>query len=160
MTRTISDGLQEIIFVGLNPSDANSREDDPTVRRLISYCREWGYGKLFVINLFGRVSRDPMLLSRVNDPIGDENDKKIKSIIEYWSANSYCDLWLGWGNKGSLNNRDKDVLRIIEENMRNRRKTKARNKAPLALGATKNGQPLHPLYLPKGIYLETFYLFE
>jgi hypothetical protein len=41
-----------VMFIGLNPSTADEIENDPTINRCISYARSWGYGGLFMANLF------------------------------------------------------------------------------------------------------------
>ena len=33
-----------VMFVGLNHSSANENTDDPTIRRVISFAKAWGYG--------------------------------------------------------------------------------------------------------------------
>ncbi len=40
------------LFIGLNPSTADARQDDPTIRRCIRFARDWGYGGLLMGNLY------------------------------------------------------------------------------------------------------------
>lgn len=40
-----------VTFVMLNPSTADARKDDPTIRRCLSYARSWGYDGIRVVNL-------------------------------------------------------------------------------------------------------------
>lgn len=42
------------MFIGLNPSTANETENDPTIRRVIRFARDWGNGDLF--KLIGKAS--------------------------------------------------------------------------------------------------------
>lgn len=51
--------LDGLLFIGLNPSTAEHVKDDPTVRRLIGFAKTWGFGSLFVGNLFSLVTPDP-----------------------------------------------------------------------------------------------------
>ena len=41
-----------VLFIGLNPSTADEKEDDPTIRRCINFAKQWGYGGLIMGNLF------------------------------------------------------------------------------------------------------------
>ena len=49
----------QIIFIGLNPSTADERIDDPTIRRCRGFAESWGYGKMYMLNLFAYRSTDP-----------------------------------------------------------------------------------------------------
>lgn len=39
LTRTFNEKLPMVAFVGLNPSTADDKEDDPTINKCISYCK-------------------------------------------------------------------------------------------------------------------------
>src|SRR6185295_13389216 len=39
-------------FVALNPSTADESKDDPTLRRCMSFAKSFGYGGLYITNLF------------------------------------------------------------------------------------------------------------
>lgn len=52
LTRTWSSEGRHVCFIGLNPSTADHRQDDPTVRRWIHFARSWGYGGLTAVNLY------------------------------------------------------------------------------------------------------------
>lgn len=122
-----------LIFIGLNPSRADGRCDDPTLRRLVGFAHSWGYGGLEVLNLFARISPSPAVLRRAADPVGSETDAWIAARL---AAQPAAPLWLGWGNQGTWRGRD----RAIGEWLQGRR--------CFSLGRTAGGQPRHPLYLP------------
>ncbi|MGB1439119.1 MAG: DUF1643 domain-containing protein, partial [Luminiphilus sp.] len=44
--------LPGVTLVGLNPSSADARKDDATLRRVIGFARDWGFGAVTVVNLF------------------------------------------------------------------------------------------------------------
>jgi len=60
-------------IVMLNPSTADHRVDDPTIRKCLHFARQEGCGSLLVRNLFALRSTDPRLLVRHPDPVGPLN---------------------------------------------------------------------------------------
>ncbi len=117
------------VFIGLNPSTANEIEDDPTIRRCIRFAKDWGFGGLYMLNLFAYRTTDPKELKNTFQPIGSNNDNFLKT---------YSDLKLTvacWGTQGTLFNRGKNVIDLL-----------GRGKLS-CLGITKEGHPKHPLYL-------------
>ena len=123
-----------VLFIGLNPSTADEKIDDPTIRRCINYAQNWGYGSLLMVNLFAYRATIPTELKNVKNPIGNDNDLHITELLKK------ADLAVAtWGNGGSLLNRDKDVKKIILNLM--------------CLKINKSGQPAHPLYQKKDLKL-------
>ena len=59
--------LPQCAFIGLNPSTADAQTDDPTLRRCMGFARQWGYGSLLLVNLFGFRATDPAALSTASD---------------------------------------------------------------------------------------------
>jgi len=132
--------------MGLNPSTSDGKFLDNTTKKIIKICNNNFYGKVRIINLFGLISKYPNSLPSHKDPIGKFNNGVIKSNLNYWSKNPNCDLWLGWGNKGSLFRRNDDITSILLDYC-SVKKTKFRGyKPPLCLKKTKLLNPIHPLY--------------
>jgi hypothetical protein len=50
---------QFVQFVCLNPSTADERQDDPTVRRCVDYAKRWGFGAFCMTNIFAWRDTDP-----------------------------------------------------------------------------------------------------
>ena len=146
------DGLRLLLFVGLNPSTADGDRDDPTLRRLQAFARDWGYDQLVVLNLFGRISASPAALGRCRDPVGQCSDQVLRSWFGRWSGSPSWDLWLGWGEAGSLHNRDQRVEMMLAEALAMR----VQGRPPLVIGTTRNGQPRHPLYVAGGKLLSSW----
>jgi hypothetical protein len=113
--------------VGLNPSTANSDKDDATIRTLSSMLKKLGYGGFYMVNLFAYKGSKPTVLLGVKDPVGPQNDEKIKA------ASILCkDVIICWGN---VDKRFYDrVLAVL-------------NAYPDAFcfGVNKNGTPMHPM---------------
>lgn len=122
-----------VLFVMLNPSTADDKLDDPTIRRCVWFARDWGYSSLDVVNLFALRATFPRQLYKHAGPSGgEENDKVISLCAEAASL-----IVAGWGVHGSHRGRDKEVLKLL------------RAARPVhCLGVTKDGHPRHPLYIP------------
>ena len=134
LSRTWNGKKKTILFIGLNPSTANEKIDDPTIRRCINYAQNWGYGSLLMVNLFAYRATIPTELKNVKNPIGNDNDLHIIELSKK------ADLAVAaWGNEGSLLNRDKEVKKILPNLM--------------CLKINKSGQPAHPLYQKKDLKL-------
>jgi len=139
---------KEIIFIGLNPSKSNQTFLDNTTKKIIKICNKYDYGKIKLINLFGLVSTSPKTLQMHNDPIGYLNNKVIENNINYWSKSVNCDLWIGWGNNGTLFGRDIQVYKIIKKYIFFKKKNFSKKTEPLLIKKTKYNNPMHPLYCP------------
>ncbi len=116
-----------IMFIGLNPSTANEDSDDPTIRRVKKFASDWGYGGVYMTNLFAFVTAYPEELKKCKDPLGSNDEwlekisKKCKKII------------FAWGNFKEAEQRGKQVSEKFPN--------------ALCLARNKNGSPKHPLYI-------------
>lgn len=121
---------QTCLFIMLNPSTADAKADDPTVRRCIRFASDWGYNWLTVVNLFALRATDPQSLTNAADPIGPNNDAWILDRV------NAADLVVcAWGKHGALMDRAKAVLELLAW----------RDLHCLALN--RDGSPKHPLYV-------------
>jgi hypothetical protein len=134
LSRTWNGKKKTILFIGLNPSTADEKIDDPTIRRCIHYAQNWGYASLLMVNLFAYRATMPSELKNVKNPIGNDNDLHILELSKK------ADLAVAaWGNNGTLLNRDKEIKKILPNLM--------------CLKINKSGQPAHPLYQKKDLKL-------
>ena len=62
------------VWVMLNPSTATEAEIDPTVRRILTFSRDWGCGSAEVVNLFALRATNSDDLYIHDDPVGPAND--------------------------------------------------------------------------------------
>jgi len=142
LTRSWNSAGGYVLFIGLNPSIADEKIDDPTLTRCINFAKDWGYGGLIMVNLFAYMSTYPIDLKKVKLPIGNNNNKHILKNHQKSQLTVAA-----WGNDGHFLKRDKEVLKIICN--------------PMCLNINKSGQPAHPLYQKKDqelINLPTSYL--
>ena len=140
LTRRRGEGSRRVTFCMLNPSTADSCQDDPTIRRCTGFADLWGFTELVVVNLFALRSTDPKNLYQSNDPVGPDNDGYIQRACA--AELVIC----AWGAHGNFMNRGKQVLDTMRSNGVHVRH----------LGLTKAGQPKHPLYLRSDTKPELF----
>lgn len=129
----------QVMFIGLNPSTADEREDDPTIRRCVRFAKDWGFGGLLMMNAFAFRATDPKGMKAAADPVGPSNDE----AFGYWCTQVGL-IVAAWGSHCS-NEREWQVCRAIG--------------GPIhCLGRTKAGRPKHPLYLRADTKPELFWL--
>ena len=88
----------KVMFIMLNPSTADGKMDDPTVRRCISFAKSWGYGGLYVANLFAYRSTQPKDLLEQTDVVGLDNSFHLKEMSKK------CEIAVcAWGNSKIVN---------------------------------------------------------
>ena len=133
------DDRTRMLFVGLNPSTANEVEDDPTVRRLCAFAQSWGFGGLYVCNVFSQITPNPKQLCS-ETPV-HPNSHAVQMAVEL-STLSVC----GWGDGIEKAAYGMARANIIREYV----------KSPMCFGLTSKGNPKHPLYLPKNATLEKY----
>ena len=138
LRRTWDSSRPILLWVGLNPSTADHINDDPTNRRIAGFSKRWGYGGYVLANLFAYRAINPQTLRQAADPIGPDNDKHLKKLSRA-AEHTIC----AWGNHGTMLERAATVLPSLDR--------------PLALGITKQNQPLHPLYCPANRQPKAFY---
>jgi hypothetical protein len=128
--RIWNDELPKVAFICLNPSIADDKIDDPTINRCIEFAKSWGYGGFYMLNLFAFRATNPSELTKVNDPIGMDNQNVILETITKVDK-----VICAWGNEGILLNQNKKILSIIEN--------------PYCIKINSSGEPSHPLFLKK-----------
>lgn len=128
-----------LMFIGLNPSTADETKLDPTLRRIVDFAKREGCGGFWMANLFAFRATKPRDMMTEADPVGPDNDSWLKDIAN-WCSLVIC----GWGAHGSHRGRDIEVRKLLQ------------GLELHCLRLTKQGQPNHPLYLPKNAPLIVF----
>ena len=85
---------KSLCFICLNPSTADAKEDDQTVRRCMNFARDLGYGYLYVVNLFAWRSTEKAVLlkapkEKIDPHCNHYIDKYVKSCdmtVAAWGA--------------------------------------------------------------------------
>ena len=126
-----------LLWIMLNPSTADARIDDPTIRKCRGFSERLGFGRFSVGNLFAYRATDPkeLLALTARDfhaSVGPDNDAHLVSMIAAADA-----VMLAWGSHGRrFVDRCEAVKRFVPMAKRGRL-------GPLS----KEHQPRHPLML-------------
>lgn len=122
------DPMNHIMFIGLNPSTANENDDDPTIRRVIRFAKDWGYNGVYMLNLFAIVSADPKVLQTPGLDLQMNN--------QHWIDRMYqlsADVLFAWGTFKEAKTRAKEIISMFPY--------------AICLGKNADGSPKHPLYI-------------
>ena len=119
------------VFVMLNPSTADADQDDPTIRRCVSFAKALKFDRVEVVNLYAYRATDPKDLFGAGDAMHHHKNQEYVERAARDSGIIIC----AWGAHGE---------EFQAETVRGWMHTKKH----FALGFTKGGQPRHPLYLP------------
>lgn len=113
-----------LLYIMFNPSIADDKIDDPTIRRLISFSKTFNYGGFYVANLYTYITPNPKI---IDTSVGIKKNN-LEIIMNL--TNKVEDIVYAWGNS------------IVEP-------SELRNliTSPLCFGKNTNGSPKHPLYL-------------
>lgn len=143
--------LPRMVWVMLNPSTADDKEDDPTIRQCCFFAGREGYGGITVVNLFAyraTKSQDLVRLGRGSLPnaVGPDNSRVLRWTLKEARLHR-SKIVCGWGAKGNMFGAA-DHFRSFARHIL---------KYPTyCLGVTKDGEPKHPLYIPHHRELEEY----
>jgi hypothetical protein len=132
-----------VLFIGLNPSTADERVNDPTLRRIIQFGRRWEYPWVATANAFAYRATKVSDMKAEDDPVGPENDEAILLLATHAHK-----IVAAWGKDGRHNGREARLVELI----------KSAGREMLCLGRNNDGTPVHPLYQPADALLEPFNL--
>ena len=114
-----------LLYIMLNPSMADDKNDDPTIRRLINFTKKFNYGGFLVGNIFTKITPNPKEVDKSRG-MTNKNFKELLKLI-----NKVDEVVYAWGNSTDEPKELKDLV-----------------KSPKCFGKNFNGTPKHPLYLP------------
>lgn len=129
LRRSWNPALGACNFVMLNPSTADAKEDDPTIRRCIAFAALWGFGSLVVTNLVPFRATDPKVMKRhwIPYPTTIRNEVVVSNV-----AKAAALVVVAWGKDGGA------TLPVGLAKL---------GRVLHCLGRCKDGSPKHPLYL-------------
>jgi len=132
-----------IMFLMLNPSTADATFDDPTIRRCIGFAKSWGYGGLFVGNLFAYRATNPKSLFLTDNPIGKNNEEFIGTMARL-SQKIVC----AWGNSA--------IVKKLLKKHPNYKPLLGLGNNTYYIDLSNDGTPKHPLYLKGDLELKNY----
>jgi hypothetical protein len=130
-------------FIMLNPSTADDKKLDPTLRRCKGFAEDWGYRGFAITNLFAYRSTSPIAMKSYAKPVGPDNDAHI--LEQAQQANLVI---VAWGSHGKHRKRDEAVMSMLKNH----------GIQTFALVVTKHGLPGHPLFLSSELRPKPFEL--
>ncbi|HEX9640563.1 MAG TPA: DUF1643 domain-containing protein [Candidatus Krumholzibacteria bacterium] len=123
------------LCVWLNPSKADEKEDDASVRVGMGFARRWGDGGIVIINVGDLVETYSTHLPALHeDRRGPEHWPHVFDAMDGRYGAIHADVLCGWGDEGAGPIAEQTVAFIRGRNLR-----------PVALALTKSGNPGHPL---------------
>ena len=138
-------GPLPLVFCMLNPSTADGKTDDATIRRCISFAQRENASGVVVVNLFALRSTSPATLMGHVDPVGPRNTEFLEKAVEA-SKDAFYDkpqIVCAWGDCGHRKRQEFAV------NLFRKKEVKL-----MCLGTSNLGFPRHPLYVKKTQKLE------
>ena len=130
------------LFIMLNPSTADAKQDDATIRSCVRLLARLGYGSMEVTNLMAwRATKPDDIPDKPTLVMGSDNSRIIEAAVHR------CDIVIcAWGAHPYARRFAGGVLDIIS----------LHRPAAYCFGKTKAGAPKHPLYIKSGSMLEVF----
>lgn len=129
-------GSGAVAWIMVNPSTADAKADDPTIRKVVGFTERLGGGWAIVGNKFAYRATDVKALRSAADPRGPENDSHLEQIMRAAPI-----VVAAWGPLSklppSLRKRWTTVCMIAE---------RAGAKL-MCFGVAQDGHPRHPLML-------------
>jgi hypothetical protein len=132
LSRSWDPGRAPLALVMLNPSTADAKWNDPTIRRCIAFAARDGFGGVEVMNLFAFRATAPADLKAAADPVGPDNDRHLRDLFA-----RHASVLIAWGTHGAYRARADTVVRLAAD----------LGTDLTCLGLSAHGQPRHPLYV-------------
>ncbi len=134
LSRVWDESKPKILFIMCNPSSADAENDDRTTRKVIKYAKSWGYGGLFIGNLYGIRNVNPKEIKYTYNPEGEDNKKHVKQLLKLGTKVVYA-----WGNY----EKEPSWLRKLVD-------------TPYCIDVSTKGVPKQPLRLSIDLSLKKF----
>lgn len=143
LTREWDPALPRLGWIMLNPSTADDREDDATIRRCLGYSKREGFGSLIVANLYPMRATFPRDLRAASEAerLGEAGPSCFDPLEEGPNHEALAGVCvsrrvvLAWGNLPAAYRARAEAVEAF---------VRHRVPAPLCIGRTRSGAPRHP----------------
>ncbi len=135
------------LFIALNPSTADAREDDQTIQKEVEFSRRWGLAAMRKVNTSPLRSTDPSRLLEPHDAHRRIAEAKNLDVIRAELRRpGLAEVVVAWGAHVEALARGELILQLVRESGHH----------PMCLGTTKGGHPAHPCRLAYATPLTRF----
>jgi hypothetical protein len=144
-----TEGVKPLIVIGINPSTADDKIADPTIRKVMGFTEGNGFDSFIMLNLYPQRTPYPDDLPASLDL--EKHNQNLKTISEILEKHNNATLLAAWGDRVIIRAYLKECIKSIFET------TKKFNLNWIYLGnLTTIGQPRHPLFTSFEVALTNF----
>lgn len=144
LLRIWNGALPLFAVIGTNPSTADEKKDDPTIRKTIGFGARLGYGGVLMLNVGAFRATDPKQWKAAADPFGLGNS--VECLQAYLIKFSPRVVVAAWGKPCTASPRGVRRADLIKANIVGMQ----------CWGKNGDGSPRHPLMLAYSTVLEPF----
>jgi len=133
-----SKGDKPLFAIGLNPSTADEKKSDPTMRKVEGFAKKNGFDSVVMLNLYPLRATNPHGLPKeteCDEELLTQNVQEIAMVVPNHATILVC-----WGNNISMRKYLRRSLSLIAKELENK------NCTYVAIGLTVCQDPKHPLY--------------
>lgn len=99
LIRVWDDALPLLCVIGVNPSTADEKDNDPTIRKTIGFATRLGFGGVLMLNVGAYRATDPRDWKRADDPFGEANT--VSDLVYYIEKFGATRVVAAWGKNCS-----------------------------------------------------------
>lgn len=132
LTRIWGADTDLLVWLMLNPSRADAKVDDPTIRKCMGFARLYGYGGVVAVNMFSIRETHPKNL--IGLPEASLNGPDSDHWLRYWTQ--HATVVCAWGQHTALKRQIQRRVVAIKHWLPH---------STWCLGRCSDGSPRHPL---------------
>lgn len=133
-----------VLWIMLNPSTADERVLDPTIRRCVRFSQDWGYRGLEVVNVCSWRATDPDEMKLAADQGFEISNHRNYLNIRLAMIRAHL-IMVAWGGRAKETFEGDRAIRWVTAS------ATEFNRDLYCLGVNGDGSPKHPLYLSKAL---------